>query len=266
MNDKLAKLWNSPLRKPLLIGVVAFNAGIGIGYILGFRAKDKLPKYTSKALEEIIVDSQNVQRLARLNAPQEKSPKQEGTRTHRVVIDSPVPGIIRKQILAPDPPSQNIANKGEDFVTESLKKPPEQDLVTRSIFANDADNWNYELEVRYRQAHPDGPYVLHKDEFYENEQDLTQVTLTYYSGDNIMVDEEEKPIYNHEQVTGPMKFGYGSGDPNVFHVRNLKRKAEYEILKDPGLYSVEVLGLEIEDNQRVKDIKHANSPGKFRPE
>lgn len=252
MNDKLAKLWNSPLRKPLLVGIVALNAGIGIGYILGFRAKDKLPKYTSgKALALI--------------PPVEDTPTQEGTRTPKLDTEETTISY-RKPIMAPDAVEKEIERRGKDFIVTNIEKPPEEPLVTRSIFAGTDDDWNYELEVRYRQKHPEGPYVLHKDEFYENEQDLTQVTLTYYAGDNIMVDEEEKPIYNHELVTGPMKFGYGSGDTNVFHVRNLKHKVEYEILQDPGLYSVEVLGLEIEDNQRVKDLKHARTPGKFRPE
>ena len=72
-----------------------------------------------------------------------------------------------------------------------------------------------------------------------------------------MVDEEEAPIYNHTSIVGPMKFGHGSGDQNTFHVRNHKLKAEYEIIFDPGLYSVEVLGLEIENNQRARDLKHS---------
>ncbi len=60
-------------------------------------------------------------------------------------------------------------------------------------------------------------------------------------------------------MTGPLLFGHGSGDPNVVHIRNDSRKSEYEILYDPGLYSQDVLGLEIEDNQRVKGIEHSKN-------
>jgi hypothetical protein len=80
------------------------------------------------------------------------------------------------------------------------------------------------------------------------------------------VDEDEKPIYNHEQQTGQLKFGHGSGDPNVVYIRNDKRQSEYEVVHDPGLYSVEVLGLEIEHNTRTQDLRHANRPPKFRQE
>ncbi len=106
---------------------------------------------------------------------------------------------------------------------------------------------------------PSEPYIIHKDEFYSDEKGYAQSTLTYYSGDNIMVDEDESPMYNHEEITGPLLFGHGSGDPKVVHIRNDKRKSEYEIVKGSGLYSQEVLGLEIENNQRVKDIKHSNN-------
>ncbi len=109
------------------------------------------------------------------------------------------------------------------------------------------------------------PNVLHKDEFYGEESGYTQVTLTYYAGDQILCDEDDSPVYNHELITGPLLFGHGSNDPNVVHIRNDKRKAEYEILFDPGLYSVDILGLEIENNTRVQDLKHSQNR-KFRLE
>jgi hypothetical protein len=162
---------------------------------------------------------------------------------------------------------------GEEFETEDSEhlkivgSPPEVAPVPRNAFASSGadDHWDYEDELRRRTD--EEPYVLHKDEFFAEEKGYTQVTCVYYEGDNIMVDsEEEKPIYNHVRTTGPLRFGHGSGDPNTFYVRNDKLKAEFEVLKDPGLYSVEVLGLEIEDNQRVKDLKHMHEPQKFRRE
>ncbi len=80
-----------------------------------------------------------------------------------------------------------------------------------------------------------------------------------------MADEDDTPVYNYDRVIGPLNFGHGSGDPNVFYVRNHRRKTEYEILYNTGLFSEEVLGLEIEDNERVKDLKHSNIQ-RFRPE
>ncbi len=107
------------------------------------------------------------------------------------------------------------------------------------------------------------PYVLHKDEFFADENGYSQITLTYYAGDNILVDESDVPIYNHVDVVGDLLFGHGSGDPKTVYIRNDKQHAEYEVLHDEGLYSQEVLGLEIENNLRVQEIKHSHNR-KFR--
>jgi hypothetical protein len=118
----------------------------------------------------------------------------------------------------------------------------------RSIFSvSDSDGeWDYEKETASRS--PEKPYVLHRDEFYNDEMDFTQITLTYYGGDDIMVDQDDTPIYGYSEVVGPLMFGHGSDDPNVFYVRNETRRTEYEVLNDPGSYSIEVLGLEYDDD------------------
>ncbi len=163
----------------------------------------------------------------------------------------------------------DVVRRGEDFVEGTIKDvvpttvEPTEEVVTRSIFAvNDAE-WDYTEELKKRN--PSEPYIIHKDEFFSEESGYTQSTLTYYTGDNIMSDEDNTPIYNHEEITGPLLFGHGSGDLLVVYVRNDKRKIEYEILSDPGYFSQEVLGLEIEDNQRVEEIQHSKHR-KFRTE
>lgn len=249
MNDKLLRVWNNPKRTPLLIGIIAFNAGAGLGYFLGMRRKTVEIHDTSKLLD-IRMD------VDQLTKVRDAAKRRKGT----VVI----PPITAAQV---EPASKR--DIAEVFIEKALQdvvivpRPDDEpvELVTKSIF--DDDDWDYAVEVAKRTE--DEPYVLHKDEFYGEEKDYTQITLTYYAGDNIMCDQDDSPIYNHELITGPLRFGHGSGDPNVVHVRNDKLKAEYEILFDPGLYSVQVLGLEIENNTRVQDLKHSKHT-KFRDE
>lgn len=238
MKEQLFKIWNNPKRTSVVIGVLAFNAGVGLGYILGRR----------KVVEIHEVDDQ----LAFNFTIDELREIREASRQQRIISTKPntikAEKFVRKQIE-------------ESLIVPEQVVEDEEELVTKSIFAD--DDWDYALEVSKRTE--DAPYVIHKDEFYADEKDYTQMTLTYYSGDNIMVDEDDSPVYNHELITGPLLFGHGSGDSNVVHIRNDKRRAEYEVLFDSGLYSVEVLGLEIEDNQRVKDLKHSRHK-KFRLE
>lgn len=246
MNERLSKIVNHPKFVPITVGILSFGAGTGLGYILGKRDNNRtfiIPAqepFDNDEWEGFLSDDES-----------------------RTGLDKEI--IVENSIVDH---SDKVA-KGEELVNQIIQKdiviepnePEPVEVVTHTIFADDDDNWNYEEELKKRN--PNEPYVLHKDEFYANESDYAQGTLTYYSGDNILVDEDETPIYNHDQIVGAMAFGHGSGgDPNVFYVRNDKRKAEYEILFDPGLYSVEVLGLEIEDNDRAKNTRHA-SHGKF---
>ena len=119
--------------------------------------------------------------------------------------------------------------------------------------------WEQEKENKDRERFQGRPYTISVDEFQENEFDFSQYTLTYYEGDQVLIDQEDVPIYNHPNVVGDIVFGHGSGDPNVVYVRNVRGKVEYEILRDSGFYAVEVLGNDIEAQHEEADIKHSNN-------
>ncbi len=130
---------------------------------------------------------------------------------------------------------------------------PEQ----HNIFANSGDDWDLELELAKRASNPGEPFVIHYDEFTENDPGYSQSSLTYYVGDDTLVDEQEKPIMGHSVITGPLLFGHGSGDPNVVFVQNDHLQAMYEIIQDTGYFSVEVLGLQLEEAQQREELRHA---------
>ncbi len=279
MNERVSKILNNPLRVPISIGVVAFGAGVGLGYILGRRNRIEVHEIP----DQLEIDF-NVDELLQLknkettvipakkvtNIPEYK--KVDGRYVKVIEEEDILPkennelddSILRHPAAAVDDGKTFVANKIKEAMTTtketaaSTKEVVEDvldEVVTHSIFANDDDDWNYAREVKKRT--PAEPYVIHKDEFYSDEKGYLQSTLIYYSGDNILCDEDDTPVYNHDRVTGPLLFGHGSGDPNVVHIRNDNRKSEYEILYDPGLYSETVLGLEIEDNHRARDIEHS---------
>lgn len=262
MNDKLLQIWNNPRRKPILLGLIAFNAGIGFGYVLGRRNKPVEYGISEQLKMNFDVDAlpENIGNLGKFSGGR------FNTIENNVLVDYPTMSSVKVNdgesfIAKKIKETLEVARETVEEVTQSLED-DEEALVKRSIFVDGSD-WNYEVELTKRNT--DEPYVIHKDEFYGEESGFPQVTLTFYAGDDILVDEDNSPIYNHALITGPLLFGHGSGDPNVVHIRNPKRKAEYEVLFDSGLYSVEVLGLEIENNQRVKDIRHSKQR-KFREE
>lgn len=232
MNERLSNIINSPNRSSVIGGVLAFGAGIGFGYILG---------------------------------------KRSGGPTYHVIPAVDFPKATTEEFTHLE--RSDHTDKGENFLKSKMEElvitpDPEEESepVVTNIFSsngNDDDDWDYDEELKKRNTGE--PYVIHRDEFHGNEMDYTQSTLTYYAGDDIMTDEDDVPIFNHSTIVGDLLFGHGSGDPNVVHVRNDKLKGEYEILRDEGLYSIVIAGLELEDNQRVKDIQHSHNR-KFKEE
>ena len=91
------------------------------------------------------------------------------------------------------------------------------------------------------------PYLLRADEFFESEDGLEQITLTYYKGDDTLADEADNMIEDVDKTVGKANldcFGQISGDPNVCYVRNEKLRADYEIVLDHRTYKEVVTGLE----------------------
>lgn len=146
---------------------------------------------------------------------------------------------------------------------EDEGEPSEVDSGRRAnAFATAGDTWDLLKEQRARTE--SAPYVLHKDEFYAEEKGYAQHSLTYYAGDQMMVDENDEIVYDINRIIGELKWGHGSGDPLVFYVRNDKFRAEYEITHVDGLFSVEVMGSEIESGRRAKTLEHSDEPLRFR--
>lgn len=249
MNEHISGILNSPNRDKVLIGVGSALIGSGLGYFLGFRrgrtrTEDEIDRIDA-AVRQVTAEY----------------------RESELPDDVVIGGVIDAETYA-------AMDSGEKFVRNLTQKdeveildisPAEEDepsIVTNNIFAGSDDDWDHDEETKNRSE--ENPYILHKDEFYDDEKDYTQLTLTYYAGDNMMVDDQDQLIFNHETVTGPMRFGHGSGDTKVFYVRNDKLKAEYEIVRHEGTYSEEILGHDVEDGARVQDLKHERSLGKFR--
>jgi hypothetical protein len=243
MNARIAKIVESPAFIPVLVGILSFGAGATGGYILGRRTitETKRREFTVTQIDQETMDSLHI------------SEDEEGEEN----LEEDV--VVTIQEVPLEPKGTIVVDEDKDIY--DVIKPhilPAEPPVQHNVFAHDGDDWDYEVEEEHRTETK--PYVLHRDEFYSNEKDYTQTTLTYYEGDNIMVDEEDVPVYNHEDVVGPLLWGHGSQDPLVFHVRNDRLESEFEVLHERGFYSVEVLGIEMEaseDAQAEKHLKHS---------
>jgi hypothetical protein len=242
VNTKLHNFITNPITTHAAVGIFTFGAGLVVGHILERRRK---PKTISVMMEADTSEFEG--KLAKVRDELNDIRAKRADRIPPVVIDAEEYEKVEQK------------KKVDNIVIETGYVEPEAEVlvngepVTHSVFADTDDDWDMDKEVRSRT--PDRPYVVHRDEFFEEGNDYAQRQLTYYNGDNVLVDEENNPIDNHERVVGEMKFGHGSHDPNVVYIRNEKLNAEYEVFLQPGLYSIEIQGLHRELDQ--EDIQHS---------
>ena len=141
-----------------------------------------------------------------------------------------------------------------------VSAPKSADVVEEIVVAEETTNIfvngeplnpdDFDLEEERNNRVNGFPHIVTKAEYDENECDNEQQVLTYFSGDDTLVDEDEKPIDRVEETVGVanlQRFGAGSEDPNIVYIRNDSIGVDFEILLSRGLYSEEVLGLTTED-------------------
>lgn len=84
----------------------------------------------------------------------------------------------------------------------------------------------------------DKPYVIPPEEFGEN--DYETVSLTYYEGDGVLVDDTNEPFEEdeiEEYVVPDFAEHFGEYEDDSVFVRNDFMKTDFEILKDQRSYS-----------------------------
>lgn len=125
------------------------------------------------------------------------------------------------------------------------KKPTLEEVVEKNVFwkkdTKKAD-WDNEVASRTEEA----PYVVSKQEYMDNENEYMQISLTYFEGDGVLVDERDDVIEETDGLVGDdnlVRFGDWSDDPNVVYVRNHLKELDIEINRSRGKYSEEVAGL-----------------------
>lgn len=113
----------------------------------------------------------------------------------------------------------------------------ESETSVRNVFEEDDEEWDYEIETRGRR--PDVPYIIHVDEFRENDPPHEKMILTYYEEDDILARENSHVIEDMDEHVGLGnigRWGHGSNDPNIVYVRNEEMAVDFEIIRDHGSF------------------------------
>lgn len=250
----------------IIAGAAVVGAGIG-GLIAWKITKKRMMDWHEEDLTEQLRMAQSFQaRLARkdqYNSPEEAAQALipdhivDTVKTYQgeVVVDK-----VKYNQVEPAQQTVEAVPTEAQVVMAGETAPPK--VVERNVFtpSNDPRDWDYKQEVAAREAAPDKPYVISREEFDEdtaNDQD----SYTYYEGDDVLVDSRDQVVENVDKYVGDdnlTRFGHGSEDVNVVLVRNDDLEQDFEIIRHPGHYAKEVLGLEPEE----KTLRHSRSRGR----
>lgn len=106
--------------------------------------------------------------------------------------------------------------------------------------------WDKELDWRNQLAQQGRPYVISDHEFFSNEPENDQTQLTFYRGDNALINNDGEHIPNiHDTINQDnlARFGAWSNNPTLVYVRNMMTHMDYEIEYSELNYAVDILNL-----------------------
>jgi hypothetical protein len=219
--------------------------GLVVGFIFGYRLnREKIRAEAFKAAEEDMVQVRMYyhERYEGQNAASKVVPEKPALED---VVEE------RKRPMPPPVPVQEpVAEKAREVQYPKTRETgKEKDL-----------GWDYGAEMQTRS--PNHPYIIHQDEFNNNQLEFGHQTWTYYAGDDILSDERDEVVVRPELVVGEenlKKFGHGSDDTEVVFIRNEKVGMEFEICRSWKSYASEVHGIDPEDRALDEDQDEARS-------
>lgn len=207
-----------------------FLVGVGIGVAVGFTVGSKVmekrlkTKYSKLAEEEISEMREHYQQKMVAVEPKPPLDKVMKERYSEVELQA------IKETNAQFPP--------EDEVEEGVVVQTVEETTQVNVF--DLEDWNYAAEIAKRD--PEVPYIIHVDEFTQNEPDHDQLTYTYYEVDDVLADQQENTIDDMDAVIGLGnlgRWGHGSNDENIVYIRNEEMSTDFEVVRDRGSFAEE---------------------------
>lgn len=217
--------------------------GVGVGLVGGFVAGGLYMNRRLRTEYEKIAEEEIAQMRDHFQA-------KERARDERQADLSELKKRAAPYVSTPDDADEPV-EKDEASLYKSLAEPAEPE--TKNVFEDrepPVDTWDQEHEENSRQTGI--PYVVSQDE-YDERDDHSTTTLTYYGGDDVLCDEKDAPIEDQDRLVGVGnldKFGHGSGDANVVYIRNEDLAVDLEVIRSHGSFAEEVAGFKHSEPER----------------
>jgi len=245
-----------------LLGIGGIALGFGVGWVVSKSVTTKkLRVVLEKELKDMekYFDRRGTEKVAKRNltkpTPQELFEDQHGREELDTIISA----------YTSDAETFREINDGRaptDDELRALGEPdaePEELRTTSSVFELiDPEDVGDEIDPPLIIRTPDKPYVIPIGDFMsdveEDYEDYDKLTITYYSGDQVLTDDADKVIPEIDKTIGLLnlkKFGKDSDNADIVYVRNEKLKTDFEIARVDGSYTSIVLGFEAKSSKKT---------------
>lgn len=148
------------------------------------------------------------------------------------------------------------STESNEFLTSQAAQPGLADLVEKGKVAAvqknafDADQIPFWTAQNDKAIAEGEPFVISKEDFFENESEWTQLSYTFFEEDGVLADERENPVTDLEVVgtVNMARFGFLSEDVNTVYVTSPKHEIQIEVTRSTGSYAAEVHGFQHGDD------------------
>jgi hypothetical protein len=251
LTEAVAEVAEEVADKSLLVAGVSRSLSgrdFGLGFVSGGVLTGTIVSWRCRKFFETKYDKIAAEEIAEMREHYRAKKVKDALNAPTVVVPDDKPKleeIIEERGYAPPPPGDpNVAPtrmQPQGFGSEAEQIAATERFERQVDIEKTVGEWNYEFEVSRRT--PDAPYIIHEDEFADKE--YTSVTLTYYEEDKVLADEFNKPVDDKERLVGSdnlSRFGHGSNNPNVVHIRNDTLGIDAEVIKVEGSFGNTLLG------------------------
>lgn len=208
---------------PAVIAIAAFSLGGFLGYTLAKRNLEK--KYDQMLEEEIEKTAEHVASMMKETERKVDKPEADSRQQTRV-----------------NPKKSLEELKVELGYDDAIKEDKPSVLINGRKLAD---------SIVQETVDTSRPYIISEDDFNENVDDYEQLSLSYYTEDDVLADEHDEAVEAVDSVVGSenlKSFGRNSRDPNVIFVKNDDVETLFEIVQIRGSYVKLVLGFDEDDS------------------
>lgn len=229
-------------------GVLLFSTGLGIGLAVGraLTVKKLDAEYDARLAEETV-------RIDKFYKMMRKEPPYDDIRTAAKAYSERLDELDAHLEYSEKVTDLGYTeDEGEDLDPEVVPEPEPEETVTDELAKI----------MRISPRDLGDPYIVTVQEFFDECDDYDTHSVTYYEDDRMLVDDRGSIISDVEGNLGPdynLAFGLGSGEPHVVYIRNPRRTNDYEVLREPGSYTEDVLGVAPADDRKTARRKMRDS-------